>query len=179
MPRCFIGIKVIWPGYEKFKYELIKKELIFGKWVENSNLHLTLKFLGEISIETLEHLKDALEKHNLKKFKVKFHSLGCFPNCQNPRVLFIKVEGNFFPIKSFIEETCFNFNFEKDNKEFIPHLTLVRIKKLRRKNLFLKLINEYQNKEFFSMEVKEFQFFESKLTSYGPIYKILKSYSLK
>jgi len=179
MPRCFIGIKVTWPGYEKFRYELIKKDFIFGKWVENSNLHLTLKFLGEISQENLNILKNALENHNLKKFKINFHSLGCFPNSQNPKVLFIKVKGDFHPIKSFIENTCFNLNFEKEEREFIPHLTLVRIKKLKRKNLFLRLLNEYQNKEFFSMEVKEFHIFESKLTSYGPIYKILKSYLLK
>ncbi len=178
MIRAFIGIRIIWPGYEKLKYEIQKEECIFGKWVESSNLHITLKFLGNTDEEVLEKIKLELNNHKINSFEATFKSLGCFPNENNPRVLFINGFGNFVPLKNFVEKTCEKYSFQRENQDFIPHLTLLRIKKLKRKNKFLSLLRKYKDKEFFKVKITSFQLFQSILTSQGPIYKVLSEYKL-
>jgi len=81
--RCFIAInlpKEVIHEIEKAQKEIEEKRIIYGKFTEAKNLHLTLKFLGEISEEKIEEVKKRLMSIKQKKFESKINSLGFFDN---------------------------------------------------------------------------------------------------
>ncbi len=176
--RIFIGTFVKNDDFSK-KYPKIIADFskcVIGKWVELWNLHFTYHFLGETNSKTLEKLKIDLRDF-LKEyaFDLKFKGMGAFPNFSSPRVLFVNIidENRILnDIHTGIKEILQNFEFQLDEREYHPHLTLLRIKSVN-KSEFRKLIQSYQDTP--SFEIKGFQvnLIESKLTPRGPMYHII------
>ncbi|MBU2522744.1 MAG: RNA 2',3'-cyclic phosphodiesterase [Nanoarchaeota archaeon] len=170
MARCFIAIA--FP--EEIKKEIIKiqKQLpeFKGKLTEKENLHLTLKFFGEISDEKLIEVKKTLKKFKFKKFRAKLGDLGLF--CESfIRILWIKLE-NCDELQKEIDNSLKDL-FKKE-KRFMSHLTIGRVKSIRDKKLFINCMKKINVKPL-EFEVNEIHFKESNLTPNGPIYSdILK-----
>lgn len=176
--RCFVGVDL--PDsikeeiYNKLR-ELQKKYTDF-KWVPRENLHITLKFLGEIEEKLGAELRKNLQliSKEIKPFKLKIHGFGGFPSLRSPRVLWIGVEDKEDQLKKIhlrIEEISRKFGIKGENRDFSPHLTVARIKTfidLRGEN-FPKI-----EKEFW---VSSFTFFESILKPEGAMYKVIEIYS--
>lgn len=101
------------------------------RWVAAGNIHLTLKFLGDVSLNNLELLTDALrlEAGNHRKFSISVGGLGAFPSVRRPRVLWIGVEGPdaLLNLQRNIESQMARLGYEKDQRSFSPHLTLGRV----------------------------------------------------
>ena len=161
--RLFYGI----PIQDNDILKKLRKELkkcVDGKFVEPHNYHITLKFIGEVEIPN-QYIRN-LEKIEFRKFNLKFKKLGAFPSMENPRVIWLGCEGEFFWFKNILEIN------------FVPHLTLVRVKKITDKNYLKDLFN----KSFeFSQEVEEAILYKSTLTPNGPIYEkiFVKKYSFQ
>ena len=154
--RLFIATPVTLPIYGAIKNDLSK--YIKGKWVEGWNLHLTHKFIGEDEPEKYEALK--LEVPNAK---LKVNGIGMFGN----KILYLKADIDDSINKQINEK----FNLKND-KPFVPHITLCRIKEL--KDGYKEALKKWENINF---EVPvEVYLYKSTLTKKGPVYEKIHKY---
>ena len=183
--RCFIAIK--FPGDIKNQIESYVQELAqFTKgvrWVNTSNLHLTLKFLGEVEKQKVEKIKRILENINQvgSSFDLGLIGSGCFPARKRPRVFWLGFEKRAMPhlhgVHSWLEEQLYAIGFEKESRKFSPHLTIGRAKG---DDNFSKLFHYLDNNLFCSKEFKvdTISLIRSVLKPHGAEYTTLGTYSL-
>lgn len=139
-----------------------------ASWTKKGNFHLTLKFLGDTNEGIVPQISDELA-NIFGAFLIPFRPthIGGFPNLKNPRVLWLGLEcEGIDEIAKKTEDACAKFGFEKDDKKFVPHLTLGRIKSMHD---FSKAIHDLPHppKEgFFTRAV----FYKSQHTKSGSIY---------
>ena len=166
--RIFIAIEL--PEEIKEYLREVQKELTGMKGSLVKDFHLTLKFLGEVSEDKIEKIKNKLKKIKFEPFKVKLSSLGCFPNESHVRVLWVGIEpeDKIQNIQKQVEIALADFKFKKDF-EFKSHLTLARVKFIDDKKVFVEKLKQLQIKPL-EFEVSSFSLMKSTLTSAGPIY---------
>ena len=155
--RLFIATPVNFPLYQAIKNDF--KDVIDGKWVEGWNLHLTHKFIGE---DEPEKYKNELKIEN---GEWRVNGIGMFGD----KILYLKVEGN----DSVNHEINEKFNLKND-KPFVPHITLCRIKSIKDKEKLKEKLSKWQNVNFnFPLEV---YLYKSTLTKKGPVYEKIYKY---
>ena len=143
--------------------------------VSKKNMHFTLLFLGEISEETAEKVKNALSSVTFKPIDVSFTSVGAFPNPKFPRVIWIgtdeasakELEG----LASKVEQKLAPLGFKSD-KPFKPHLTIFRVR--NKVNDIAEKLERFKETNLGKDIVSELKFKQSILTPSGPIYSDLK-----
>lgn len=177
--RVFISIDVP----EKIKEEIkkIQNQLpdFKGKFTELENLHLTLKFLGNINEEKLEEIKKKLEEINFDSFDTKVDSIGVFDNRNSnsySRKIIVWLHlTNCEELQEKIDEKLSEIGFEKE-KRFMSHLTIARIKYIKDKERFLEKLKEIEipKRDF---KVDNFRLKKSTLTKKGPVYETIGEYS--
>ncbi|MCM8795890.1 MAG: RNA 2',3'-cyclic phosphodiesterase [Candidatus Omnitrophica bacterium] len=187
--RTFIAIEL--PKEIKETLGLLQEELKKSgadvKWVSPSNIHLTLKFLGEIDAKKLNKLNEILENVALKQspFSLGIKGIGVFPNLNSPRVIWVGVEKGDEETKriaAILEEEIAKIGIPKERRPYSTHITLGRLRsgvnrmKLLEQLNYLKDKSEKINLEF---TVKKITLLKSTLTPQGPIYEILKEANLK
>ena len=184
MKRIFAAIKIhptdlFLDVYNDLKSSLEREKI---KWVEQNNLHLTLKFFGETDenkvIEINSVLASVSSKH--RSLRLKLHNVGIFGSSYNPRVIWIGIEKNseLEKLADDLLEKLAKIGFEKDRQNFVPHLTIGRIKTIENKKQFQEIIGKYKSVELHEEEVNGFSLYESILKPAGPEYKILETYPL-
>jgi 2'-5' RNA ligase len=101
------------------------------RWVAASNIHLTLKFLGDVSLSNLNILTDMIQTEisSHHQFDISVGGSGAFPNNRQPRVIWIGVEAppELATIQNGIETTTARLGYTREERAFSPHLTLGRI----------------------------------------------------
>jgi len=153
-------------------------EKINAKWVSRENLHITLKFLGEVNKERMSEIEkrmtDVATRHSEHKFEIT--DLGAFPSIKLIRVLFynIKPFEPFIDLSKDIDESLIEANFARE-ENFTPHITIARFK-VHLKNLTLLDFNKSIK---FSEKMDRFNLMESKLYSTGPVYSVVREFKLK
>ena len=103
------------------------------RWVRAKGIHLTLKFLGDTPTERLPDIEQALAAvaRNAPACRFTVARLGCFPNPQRPRVVWVGVEeptGRLAGLRDAIEEVMAPVGYEPEGRAFSPHLTLGRVR---------------------------------------------------
>lgn len=156
----------------------LKKTNVDVSWVKPQNVHITLKFLGEVKEEKIEEVYQVVEKsvNGIKSFTVNLQGLGGFPNLKRPRVIWVGVEkgkeilAELYPK---MEEEFLKIGFAKENRSFTPHLTIGRIKSPKHLEGLASEINKttFETEEF---EVKEVVVMKSTLFPTGAVYTPLK-----
>jgi RNA 2',3'-cyclic 3'-phosphodiesterase len=182
MKRIFSAIKInpqpaLTNFISKLQHQLADSVI---KWVETENLHLTLKFFGETHEEKITEIESVLKNIHVAPFDFEIGNLKIFGSRYNPRVLFLEAlnSGPFVILSGLVNEQLKPLGYETDRQNFVPHLTLGRIKSISDKKYFQEIISNLSGKTFQSQHVAEFHLFESILHASGPEYKILKSFSL-
>ena len=139
--------------------------------------HLTLKFLGKVSEEKAEEVKEKLGQVKLSPFKLTLDKIGAFPSENYIRVIWVgvKPKEEVTKLQENIENALKEFNFKKDFK-FHPHITLARVKSVNDREKLIKTLKEIKVEEK-TIEVKDFRLVESTLTQKGPVYEDLETYS--
>ena len=185
MKRLFIAIKIIPDqSFTAIYRELISKLSYENlRYVEPDKLHLTLRFLGdtdENKIPDIDRLMKKSAEAN-KGFILNINKAGVFGSSYNPRVIWFGIDHSedLIQLHARIETDLTKVGFFPDRQNFVPHLTLSRIKQLKDLKLFQKIIGEFREKEIMKQDVTEFSLIESILMKEGPIYNTLNSYSLK
>lgn len=159
----------------------LKQERI--KWVEEHNIHITMKFFGETEEGKIPEIIQALEEvaADINVFSFSLRKLGVFGSSYDPRVIWVGIEPyvGFTSIMKIIRDKLSVIGYESDRQNLVPHLTLGRMKFLKDKKLFQQIID--QNKEISSQEIKVewFILFESILKKEGPVYLALKTFQLR
>jgi len=176
--RVFIAIDLP-KEVKNYLFELQKELSGFGKinWVAKKNLHLTLKFLGDINEEKLGEVKESLKQIKISKFKIFLSDVGVFPKREFIRVVWagLKPAEVIMELQKKIDELLLD-KFSSDQR-FQAHLTLGRVKFLKDKKGFLDKIDNINVKKI-DFEVDCFKLVKSDLTKDGPKYTILESYDL-
>lgn len=182
--RTFIAIKIKPEALLLQKITDLKKELSEEpiKWVDEQNLHLTVKFLGETTEEQTTHIKNILEEFTSLQRPISFipSGLGFFKSRGMPRVLFVDIhKGEMLQqLAEGIESFLFPLGYKKEERSFNPHLTLARIKFLKNKKRFYQAVETHQYVSSKSVTINEIIFFQSRLKPEGPEYRELGQYSL-
>ncbi len=101
------------------------------RWVNNQKMHLTLKFLGDISTENIGMVEKILQSESAKHpaMEIGIGGIGAFPKMRHPRVIWIGVEAptDLFDLRRGIEDGVARLGYPYDKYDFAPHLTLGRI----------------------------------------------------
>jgi len=153
------------------------------KWVEKNNLHLTMKFLGYISLKETELIKSILKEisSRYRSFFMKLSSnIGILPTYRMPRIIWVGVkEGadQLSELYNSIETVLHKEGFPGENKEFSSHITIGRVKFIKDKANFIQMLKIVKVSNLFQ-EVRSIDFMESKLTPNGPIYSITARFPL-
>jgi 2'-5' RNA ligase len=114
----------------------LKKSGMSASFTKPSNFHLTLKFLGDTDEEVIPLIVEKLENIKQGKMEFAFTHPGVFPKMQNPRVIWYGVDAqNLEQLASDVDEVASTFGFEPEDKKFVGHMTLARIKNDKPKNL--------------------------------------------
>ncbi len=176
--RVFIAVDIVDENIKK-NIELIQKELLKGgvdiKPVELENLHITLRFIGEVPQPVVNEIMNKLKTVTYQKFKIKVRGLGAFPNNSNPRVIWAGItEGSkeLSELHEIIEKLVGKYGI-KDDKEFTPHLTIARVRSQRNKQHIITILEKYRDLEFGEQSVECIKLKKSVLTPRGPIYSDL------
>lgn len=165
---------------------LLKKSGADVKWVKPENIHLTLKFLGEIDKEKLIKIVEIIEDTagNNAPFQIRLFSLGAFPKIEFPRVIWIAIDKGDKETKRLakeLEEKIEKLGIPIEKRGFSSHITIGRVRSLLNKDRLAKVLKESEN--YFGGENIEFgarkiTLFKSTLSSSGPVYEVLKEVNL-
>lgn len=143
------------------------------KIVETENLHLTLRFLGEVPSATLDSLRKELDQLRFSEFQAEFKGMGAFPSLNYMNVIWIglgKGGAEMSEISSKVEPMVTALGIPPDRKGFSPHLTIARVRTRRGKEEMVKIIHEMQDYAFGTMRVNAVTLKRSVLTPQGPVY---------
>lgn len=184
--RTFLAIHIpTEPDYPAM-VERLKKNLPHEKYINYcrpDNIHLTLKFLGSTPVDDIPAIIEACQKvaKNHKPFTMDFNRTGFFGSNNVPRVLWLGMNEPpqaLFDLEADLLDVFDDLGYLRDRQNFVPHLTVCRIKSLVDKQFFLKVCNSIEQKTYLHANVKELVYFQSILQPTGPIYKPLKKIPL-
>lgn len=169
--RLFIAIKL--PKEVKdYLWELKEEFRNIGKFnfISKKNYHITLKFLGNTKEEKLEEIKEKLAKIEFNSFEDSLKELGCFNN----KVIWVNLnkKDNVLKLAKIIDQ-----EFMEKEQRFSDHITLTRIKDIKKKNEFIKKLKTKIKPIKF--KINSFELIKSDLSKDGPKYTVLETYSLK
>jgi RNA 2',3'-cyclic 3'-phosphodiesterase len=185
MKRLFAAVK-IHPSAEFLKtYNSLKSGLHFARitWVHPENIHVTLKFFGETEEKRIPDIGKVLREVALRHppFSCELVNVGIFGSSYDPKVIWFGIEQSE-PLKDLgadVLKSVESIGWEPDRQNFVPHLTIGRIKNIPDKHLFQSIIDMHKKNRMQEIRVSEFHLFESVLMREGPIYRVLETYKLK
>jgi len=164
------------------------------RWVRPESLHVTLKFVGEKPIETVEEIKSALSNIRAESIEISFRGYGFFPTAKAARVFWVGIEsGPKLPsLAKAVDEATFALGVPKEDHAFTPHLTLARgggrsgAPSHRKEDAPNKNFQRLQEKltalptpEFGTMTAHEFFLYQSQLSPGGSGYTKIGSFALE
>jgi 2'-5' RNA ligase len=157
------------------------------KWVEPGNIHLTLKFLGDISTEITGRITAALEDaaRGTHPFDIGVRGLGAFPGLKNARVVWVGLTGELVKLEQLqkrIEAGLEPLGFPPEGRPFTPHLTIGRVRDYARpdnRQALGEIIAETSFEQEHKIGVNAIQLIKSQLTREGPIYSKISTITLK
>jgi RNA 2',3'-cyclic 3'-phosphodiesterase len=152
-------------------------------WVVPENIHLTLKFLGEIPKTEIENVSRAMAETAKQYPPMSFSAkgLGVFPTIKRPRVLWIGLKGNTYPLiqlQKTLEENLEIIGFPKEDRGFKAHLTLGRAKGEIDSKQLLEAIDRFSSLESENFAADRLILFRSELKPVGAVYTALNSIAL-
>lgn len=180
--RCFIAI----PIAQEIKEELIslqeqlKKAEAQVKWVKPDSIHLTLKFMGNVPRNKIISVTKIIKEiaHKKEWFEISLDTLGAFPSIKKPRVIWVGLRDPQKRMKQLAQELdrrLFSIGLPKEEKEFVPHLTLGRVKKLDNRDKLVEIMSSLKVVFAGKMLVTKINLMKSQLTPAGPIYSVIST----
>ena len=144
------------------------------KWTRPEGIHLTLKFLGEISERQVTQVTDALAGlGSFEPFGLEVKGFGFFPDTRRPRGLWVGVRAplELGQLAGRVETAMQRLGFAAESRNFSPHLTLARLKVARPRPDLVALLEAKRELTLGRFEVSEFFLFESRLSPHGAQYR--------
>lgn len=172
--RTFISIDLPKKVQKEMKKLQDKLPGFEGKRTDLENLHLTLKFLGEIDEEKIGEVKDRLKKVRFRKFESEIDEMGVF-SPKFVKIVWVHLR-NCNRLQKLVDESLEGL-FPKEER-FMSHVTIARVKYLKNKNYFLGELDKIKIQAGLKFKVNNFELKKSTLTPDGPIFETLERYTL-
>jgi 2'-5' RNA ligase len=145
------------------------------KWAPVENVHLTLKFLGEVDAPRIPAIAEGLRQVVLahKPFPLAIRGAGAFPNLRRPNVLWIGIDPSpeLAALFESIDAAMAGLGFERETRRFSPHLTIARVKEGAGLANVSSVLTTYNAAFFGTIEVREILLMESVLKQSGSEYR--------
>jgi len=171
MMRVFVAVEISDEDVISSIVEFQSKIKIKAKPVLPQNLHFTLQFLGEISEDSVEKIREALNSIKFCPFKINFKGFGIFPSMNSPRVIWIGIDdigaSILKDLTNKVENVLSPLGFTID-KPFKPHLTVFRIK--NKINNINEELEKFESHDFGFQRISSIKLKQSVLTPQGPVY---------
>jgi 2'-5' RNA ligase len=182
--RSFIAIELpeeAKRGLARLRRELEKDEHRFVKWVDPGGIHLTLKFLGNIPFKRVAEMIGAMEEavQGISPFHLEISGLGAFPSLKQVRVFWVGINGELDKLSRLqqnIDSALAALGFAKEERPFVPHLTLARIREgtpPQDRRSFGELVLSTIFEDKYHIKVEAISLMRSQLTPSGAIYTCL------
>lgn len=149
------------------------------KPVEDENLHVTLRFLGEVNDSLLGEIINRLKTLEFPRFRMHVKGVGAFPSPTNPRVVWVGVsegDAQLSSLHDLVEKLIGEYGVS-DERGFTPHITVARVRGGAR--LLSQVISQWRDFDFGWQEVNSVTLKKSTLTPRGPIYNDLLTVNLQ
>jgi len=174
--RVFIALDLPRKAINEIKkvQEIIKRKKLFdGKLIESENVHLTLKFLGEIDEDKIKKVRQKLKEIKFDDFEVNLGDVGIFSK-RFIKIIWIKLLGKgVFELQKRIDEKLEEL-FEKEFR-FMSHITIARVNRVYDKRGFLDYIKKIKIKKI-KFKINKFFLKKSELFPSGPVYEDIEGY---
>lgn len=147
------------------------------KPVEPQNIHITMRFLGDIRSTMVDSVHEAMKKVAFTAFNCEIRGIGVFPDLRYPRVVWAGIRKGANELRNVFEQLEPNLRqlgFRPDSKGFSPHLTLARVKTGRNKAELAHCVQDLVDYDFGVVKADCLRLKKSVLTPKGPIYSTLK-----
>ncbi len=147
------------------------------KIVEPRNIHITIRFLGNITFDTVEKVFEEMKKIQFTPFSINILGVGAFPNARRPRVVWAGMKEGVDQLRSVfnqLEPSLQMLGFSPDSKGFSPHLTFARVKSARNRTELRTLLLDNKDCKFGVFKATCLRLKKSVLTPKGPIYSTLR-----
>lgn len=177
--RCFVAVEC--GGNElaaKFKEvrRVLEATRADMKFVEPENVHLTLKFLGEIEPSLVEQASQVVKETGFQPFSARLEGVGVFPNRRRPRVVWAGITDGVSQLAEVwkdVDTKLSGLGFERERRRFSPHITIGRIRSGRNRDRLVEELSTLSDYVFGGLHVDRIVLKKSVLTPRGPIYTTL------
>jgi 2'-5' RNA ligase len=187
--RCFIAIELpdgVKRGLRELQAQLKAGSSAPVKWVDPANIHLTLKFLGNVAADRLDEISSAMTEaaRGTPPFSLEIKELGVFPNPRRVQIIWVGLGGEvdkLARLQQRIESGLEKLGFPPEGRRFTPHLTLARVRDQAtpsEREKLGQLITETEFAAAHKFIVDSVKLMKSQLTREGPIYTRLSSAAL-
>jgi RNA 2',3'-cyclic 3'-phosphodiesterase len=188
--RAFAGIELtaeIKSELQSIQKTLQTPQCNYVKWVEVTNLHLTLIFLGNIASTQIDPISRAFENvtYGIRAFSIFIQNVGAFPSLERPNIIWAGLQGDIKTLCAWqknLEQKLIPLGFTPESRPFSPHLTLGRIREtasFMEKQAIGRKLQNLQCPKGAKMTVDSLNLIHSQLTPKGPFYTILRSIKLQ
>lgn len=183
--RAFLAIEIedfIKDNIDKTQNIIRNQECANINFVKSQNIHLTLKFFGDIDQNQQKQISNIVKEcvEEYEEYELKLVNIGAFRNIYNPRVIWIGIKDKNKTTINIIKKLDEEFNkigFKKE-KDYVPHITIGRVKNISDKDKLTNIIKDMKKDYFGKMRVKQICLKSSKLTPNGPIYNTEEKFIL-
>ena len=159
----------------------LRESGVRASWVKQGNIHLTLRFLGEIDDRQVALIIDRLERGyaGVEAFRLRAEGAGAFPNARKPSVLWAgcgPLEGPLAAVQEKAERAARAAQLKPETRKFRPHLTIARVRDWRRAGAVAEALERAKNFDAGEFSAGGVALFSSKLTPTGAIYERLREF---
>ena len=176
MLRLFVGIE--FPPELKLRLSLLCSGIPGARWVDAGNLHLTLRFIGEVSEDLAVDVDEALARVKGRRFALQLAGTGVFGGSR-PHALWVGVERDpdLVRLRDKVEQALLRIGLAPEPRKFVPHVTLARLRdpELRTLTGFLAAHAQFRAEP---LPVDHFSLIASFPTKAGSVYEDQADYAL-
>jgi 2'-5' RNA ligase len=143
------------------------------KQVKPQNIHLTIRFLGDISLSMVDAIYEEMKQISFHPFDITLRGLGAFPRLSRPRVVWVGIKKGINELVNIFEQLeprLRGLGFKPDTKGFSPHMTIARVRSSKNIVQLGKVVRELENRNFGIIRAECLRLKKSVLTPRGPIY---------
>ena len=143
------------------------------RWVKPTQMHLTLRFLGDTAVAQLPELQAQLTQlaAQYRPFKLRLNGVGAFPNRNRPRVVWAGLDGDLAVLQAMqmaLEDVVVALGWSREKRPFSPHITLGRVKDAKQ----AQHLNWAVQLPVLTLEIGEIYLVQSELRPLGPLYTV-------
>ncbi len=178
MPRLFVAIEL--PDEIRETLGSVSRGLPGARWVAPENMHLTLRFLGDLDDEQTETVRVALATVDADCFELRLRGLGQFLSGRLPTTLWAGVDANpsLEELHASVARALFGVGIPLERRPFHAHVTIARLQSVNLRRLH-EYLTEYADLETGAFPAREFALVSSQLRPEGPLYTIEETYPLR